>query len=145
VTPGAGEACQGEDEGYTTGWGTCWLSALPTSPVKRFSELQWRIGVRMRLGLLLTREPISDLCPLCGNFVEDLGYYTFKCPYSENQNARVERHNQLSDILIGDLVSWGFSVEKESLIQTKSWHRDNIEVMYSDSPIGSVCVFTLRN
>lgn len=65
--------------------------------------------------------------------------------YSENQNARVERHNQLSDTLIGDLVSWGFSVEEESLIQTKSWHRDNIEVMYSDSPIGSVCVFTLRN
>ena len=112
-----------------------WLRALPTSSAKRFSDLQWRMGVRLRLGLSLTSQPTPLFCPLCNSLIDDVGSHAFKCAYGDIHNARVDRHNQLRDTLIGGLVSWGFPVKREPLIRTGSGCRGDVEVVQSDCPV----------
>jgi hypothetical protein len=112
-----------------------WLRALPTSSTKRFSDLQWRMGVRLRLGLPLTSQPLPGFCPLCDSLIDDVGSHAFKCAYGDIHNVRVDRHNQIRDTLAGGLASWGFPVKREPLIKTGSGHRGDVEIVQSDCPV----------
>jgi hypothetical protein len=105
-----------------------WLRALPTTSAKKFSDLDWRIGVRFRLGLKVTPFEIPDICPLCSAFVHDVGSHAFTCRYADLMNHRTNRHNILRDIIIGALSSWGLSPEKEPKIRQGSNLRGDIEL-----------------
>jgi hypothetical protein len=118
-----------------------WLRALPTSSMKKFSDLNWRIGVRFRLGLRLTPVDIPHICPLCSTFIQDVGGHAFTCNYVDLVNHRTNRHNQLRDVIIGALSSWGFPTEKEPKIQSGSKLRGDVEVIqFSDTTILDVSV-----
>jgi hypothetical protein len=112
-----------------------WLRALPNSSIKKFSDVEWRIGVRFRLGLKVTNVEIPDICPLCDAFVDDVGSHAFKCSYADLMNGRTERHNKLRDAIIGALSSWGFPTEKEPKIESESQLRGDVEVVQTDGPV----------
>jgi hypothetical protein len=92
-----------------------WLSVLPTSNTKQFSDQQWRIAVRLRLGLTVSRSTLPAECPLCDGMVDAL--HPFVCAYSDLKAERTERHNQLRDSLLGMLSAWAFQTKKEPLVK----------------------------
>ena len=51
-----------------------WLTALPTKNCQRYTDLQWRLLARLRLGLPVSKHQLPGQCPLCQNLVEDLGH-----------------------------------------------------------------------
>jgi hypothetical protein len=111
-----------------------YLTALPSSSSKSFSDHQWRIAVRLRLGLVISSRSVPRSCPLCKESVEDAGSHPFKCSYAELMNGRYDRHNKLRDTLIGALSSWGFPVHREPFVKRGSNLRGDIEVVQTDGP-----------
>jgi hypothetical protein len=41
-----------------------WLRILPSSPSRSFTDMQWKLAARLRLGLKLCRQETPQLCPL---------------------------------------------------------------------------------
>jgi hypothetical protein len=112
-----------------------WLCILPMSSTKSFSDSQWRLAVRLRLGLRVSRETLPQLCPLCEGEIGDFGNHAFQCSYSEMKSARNERHNLLRDVLLGGLSAWGYQTQKEPVIKEGSSYRGDISVIQSDGPL----------
>jgi hypothetical protein len=112
-----------------------WLGTLPTSSTKSFSDSQWRLAVRLRLGLRVSRESLPRLCPLCEGEIGDFGNHAFLCSYSEMKASRTERHNLLRDVILGGLSAWGYQTQKEPRIMEGSSRRGDISVIQSDGPL----------
>jgi hypothetical protein len=112
-----------------------WLTALPTKACQQYTDLQWRLLARLRLGLSVSKHELPGQCPLCQDFVEDLGQHALACNHHEMKNHRDNRHNKLRDALIGSFLHWGMITEKEPLIQQGSLQRGDIEIC---QPQGSV-------
>jgi hypothetical protein len=111
-----------------------WISVLPTSHTKSFSDMQWRLGARLRIGLRVSRRPLPTTCPLCLRPIEEFEHHAFQCLYSEMKTARTERHNNLRDALIGALSAWGFETEKEPIIQQGKSFRGDVGVIQPHGP-----------
>jgi hypothetical protein len=114
-----------------------WLTALPTKACQRYTDLQWRILARLRLGLPLCNRELPEVCPLCQEFVEDLGQHALVCDHVEMANHRTNRHHKLRDALIGSFLAWGMITSKEPLISQGSQRRGDVEVYL---PQGAVIV-----
>jgi hypothetical protein len=110
------------------------LTTLPTSSSKTFSDEQWRIVVRLRLGLVITRRSIPRICPLCNEIVDSTGSHPFTCRYADMMNYRHNRHDRLRDTLLGALSAWGLCPQREPIIQRGSNLRGDIEVVQTDGP-----------
>lgn len=110
------------------------LTALPTSSSKKFTDDQWRLAVRLRLGLATTRRKVPRVCPLCNELVESAGAHPFTCRYADMMNYRHDRHDRLRDTLLGFLSAWGFSPRREPVIQRGCNLRGDIEVVQTDGP-----------
>jgi hypothetical protein len=112
-----------------------WLTALPTRACQRFTDLQWRILARLRLGLPVSNREVPEVCPLCQTFVEDLGQHALECGHVEMTNHRTNRHHKLRDTLIGSFIAWGMITDKEPVISQGSQKRGDVEIYL---PQGSV-------
>jgi hypothetical protein len=112
-----------------------WLGSLPTSSAKSFSDMQWQLAVRLRLGLRINKRSLPTNCPICEGEVHDINTHAFECNYSEMKTARTERHNMLRDVLIGGLSAWGFQVEKEPLIEQGRSFRGDLLVPHANGPV----------
>jgi hypothetical protein len=111
-----------------------WISVLPTSRTKSFSDLQWRLAARLRIGLKVSRMPLPHTCPLCFCRITELEHHAFTCKYSEMKSARTERHNNLRDSLLGALSAWGIETEKEPVIQQGKSFRGDVGVIQPHGP-----------
>jgi hypothetical protein len=112
-----------------------WLTALPTNPSQRYTDLHWRLLARLRLGLPVSNREIPAVCPLCHNFVEDLGQHALACRHREMKHHQDNRHNKLRDALIGCFLHWGMDPKKEPLIQQGSQDRGDIEINQPQGPV----------
>ena len=112
-----------------------WLGALPNTPLKRFSDRQWRVLVRMRLGWKVAYSELPSFCPLCGNLVEDFPHHALTCSYLEMKTGRDDRHAELRDALISALSVWGIPVEKEPKIRRTDNIRGDLELPHPAGPI----------
>jgi hypothetical protein len=125
-----------------------WLTALPTKPCQRYTDLQWRLLARLRLGLPVSQHQLPGQCPLCQALVDDLGLHALACSHREMRQHRDNRHNQLRDALIGSFLHWGIITEKEPSIQEGSLERGDIEIAQPQGPVVldvSVTSFTSIN
>jgi ribonuclease HI len=111
-----------------------WLRALPTSYSKTFTDLQWRLAARLRLGLRVSQERFPVLCPLCNSQIYNIGHHAFTCNYIHMRVAQNERHNMLRDVLLGALSTWGFELQKEPLIKQGQSFRGDIGVAHPQGP-----------
>lgn len=112
-----------------------WLTALPTKSCHRYTDLQWRLLTRLRLGLPVSKHQLPGQCPLCQNLVEDLGHHALACQHHEMKQHRDNRHHKLRDALIGSFLHWGINTEKEPCIQEGSGDRGDIEIAQPQGPV----------
>jgi hypothetical protein len=112
-----------------------WLTALPTKACQRFTDLQWRLLVRLRLGLPVCNRELPGQCPLCQDLVEDLGQHAIACSHPEMRQHRDNRHNKLRDALIGSFLHWGMITEKEPCIREGSLERGDVEITQPQGPV----------
>jgi hypothetical protein len=111
-----------------------WLRCLPSSPSRSFTDLQWKIAARLRLGLKLSRQGSPQLCPLCNIPSPDPIHHPFTCQYSELMKARKERHNVLRDTLIGAFGVWGMPVKREPVISERANLQGDLEIPLAEGP-----------
>ena len=116
-----------------------WLQALPNTTSKYYSDRQWRVLVRMRLGLQVACQRLPSFCPLCGGLVENFPHHALTCSYSEMKFGRDDRHAELRDLLISGLSVWGIPVDKEPKIRRADNIRGDLQLPH---PTGTIVVDT---
>lgn len=108
-----------------------WLRILPSSSSKTFTNEQWRLAARLRLGLKLSPHEPHAVCPLCNAPNPQPHHHPFTCPYVEMKKARTERHNFLRDSLAGAFSKWGIPISKELIIHHQGGLRGGLRVASS--------------
>jgi len=111
-----------------------WISVLPTSSTKSFSDMQWRLAARLRIGLRVSRASLPHTCPLCFGRITDLEHHAFTCNYSEMVSRLKQRHDNIRDSLLGALSAWGIETEKEPKIQQGKNFRGDVGVLQPQGP-----------
>jgi ribonuclease HI len=112
-----------------------WISGLPSLSYKQFSDSQWRMLVRLRLGWKVTRDPLPSRCPLCEQVMESFPHHAFSCNYVDMKRERDVRHNHIRDSLVSGFSFWGLPVDKESRILTSQNLRGDLEIPQPSGPL----------